>query len=134
MVFLLLLSCAVEPADLGNLTSVFRVLNELAVNGGAGAPVVPSVVHYFYQPPHGWGYMIMERILVRQASEEELCRQSAKAVLWLRAQKMSIFGSLGGGENIRHAVFQGNEAPEPFTTLAAVQTYLNLVSLMSHLT
>ncbi|KAF8173518.1 hypothetical protein K438DRAFT_1980778 [Mycena galopus ATCC 62051] len=61
---------------------------------------------------------------VRTVDDDELCRKAAEAVLWLRAQRMDVFGSLGGAETC-HTVFQGGKAPEPFTSVAAAQTYLN---------
>jgi len=100
-------------------------LYELAIKGGDGAPRVPQVVHYFHRP-NGFGYMIMERIHLRNVSEDELCGKTAKAVLWLRAQQMDLFGSLGGA-NTCHTVFQRDSAPHPFTRVAAAQTYLNEV-------
>ena len=100
-------------------------LYNLAIEGGDAAPHVPRVVHYFHGP-NGWGYMIMERISLHSVSADELYRKAAGAVLWLRAQRMDFFGSLGGA-NTRHTIFQGGKAPEPFTSVAAAQTYLNVV-------
>ena len=70
----------------------------------------------------------MERIRVRDVSEDELIRSTAKAVRWLHAQKMDFFGNLGGG-NAFHTVFQRMQAPEPFTSLSAAQIYLNVVRI-----
>ena len=100
-------------------------LYNLASKGGDAAPHVPRVVHYFHGP-NGWGYMIMERVRLLTVSDDELCRKAAEAVLWLHAQRMDFFGSLGGA-NARHTVFQGGKAPEPFTNVTAAQTYLNVV-------
>ena len=100
-------------------------LYNLAIEGGDAAPHVPRVVHYFHGP-NGWGYMIMERISLHSVSADELYRKAAGAVLWLRAQRMDFFGSLGGA-NTRHTIFQGGKAPEPLTSVAAAQTYLNVV-------
>ena len=103
-----------------------RHLYDLAIKGGDDAPRVPQVVHYFHSDD-GMGYMIMERILLREVSEDELCAKAARAVLWLRAQQQTdFFGSLGGLDTF-HTVFQRNTAPHPFTTVAAAQTYLNVV-------
>ena len=72
--------------------------------------------------------MVMERIRLREVSDDELCAQAAEAVRWLHAQHMDggVFGSLGGAK-ARHTVFQVAKAPVPFTSLAAAQTYLNVV-------
>jgi len=102
-----------------------RRLYDLAIKDGTTAPHVPRVVHYFYGP-NGLGYIIMERINVCTVPKEEFYRQAAKAVLWLRAKHMDLFGSLGGA-NPSHTVFQGGIAPKPFTSLHAAQIYLNVV-------
>jgi len=67
----------------------------------------------------------MEQIAVCEVSNDDLCRQAASAVLWLREQRMDIFGSLGR-TNPCHTVFQGGRAPQPFTTVEAAQIYLNV--------
>jgi len=101
-----------------------RHLYDLASRGGNAAPHVPRVIHYFHGT-NGWGYMIMERIRLRAVSDDELCRKTAGAVQWLHAQRVDFFGSPGGAD-IRHTVFQGGEAPKPFTSVAAAQAYLNV--------
>lgn len=73
--------------------------------------------------------MIMERIRLRTVSADELCHKAAGAALWLRAQRIDLFGSLGGA-NTCHTVFQGGKAPEPFTSVPAVQAYLNVVRIL----
>jgi hypothetical protein len=55
----------------------------------------------------------------------ELYRKAAGAVLWLHVQCMDFFGSLGS-VNTCHTVFQGGKVPEPFTSVTAVQMYLNM--------
>ena len=105
---------------------MLRCLYDLTITSGATAPRVPRVVHYFHGSLNYWGYMIMERISLRTVSADELCHKAAEAVLWLRAQRMDFFGSRGGA-NPWHTVFQGNKAPEPFTSVAAAQRYLNVV-------
>ena len=100
-------------------------LYNLASKGGDAAPHVPRMIHYFHGP-NGWGYMIMERVRLLTVSDDELCRKVAGAVLWLHAQRMDCFGSLGKA-NARHTVFQRGKAPEPFVNVTAAQTYLNAV-------
>ncbi|PIL26050.1 hypothetical protein GSI_11804 [Ganoderma sinense ZZ0214-1] len=101
-------------------------LYDLANKDGDAAPLVPRVVHYFHGSGEDcWGYMIMERVHLREVSVDELCRKAAEAVLWLRAQRMDFFGSLGGA-NARHTVFQGGKAPKVFTSVLAAQEYLNV--------
>jgi len=102
-----------------------RRLYDVAIKGRATAPHVPRVVHYF-NIPDGFGFIVMEQIAVCEVSNDDLCRQAASAVLWLREQRMDIFGSLGR-TNPCHTVFQGGRAPQPFTTVEAAQIYLNVV-------
>ena len=111
--------------------AIQRLYDLVANSNDDDAPLVPHAVHYFH-PQDGslLGYIVMERIQVLEVSDEELTVAAAKAVRWMHAQRMNQFGSLGGA-NTSHSVFQGGRAPEPFTSVSAAQTYLNVVRLFS---
>ncbi|KAJ7660374.1 hypothetical protein DFH06DRAFT_1089702 [Mycena polygramma] len=107
-----------------------QVLYTLASSDVDAAPHVPRPIHYFHQSDGWhWGYMVMERVAVREVPYEELCVKTAEAVKWMRAQRpppMKFFGSLGGCY-ARHNIFQDTIAPLRFQSVAAAERYFNTV-------
>ncbi|KAJ6458921.1 hypothetical protein C8R47DRAFT_1328068 [Mycena vitilis] len=102
--------------------AALHVLYTLACNDGDAAPHVPRPIHYFHQlDGWHWGFMVMERVAVREVPCEELCVKTAEAVKWMRAQRpppMTVFGSLGG-RYARHNIFPDTHTPLRFKSVAS---------------
>lgn len=91
------------------------------------APRVPSIRHSF---KHGHlTFAIIEPIQTILVAEDVFSQKIADAVLWMRSQACPAgvaLGPLGSGP-ICHAIFRNKYAPLVFTSVAALERYLNLV-------
>ncbi|KAJ6458925.1 hypothetical protein C8R47DRAFT_994895 [Mycena vitilis] len=107
-----------------------ELLSNRARKDGDAAPHVPRWLHYFApKNRYDWGYMVMERVAVREVPYKELCAKTADAVRWLHAQcppPMKPFGSLGG-HYARHTIFKNTIAPTRFKGVAAADMFFDHV-------
>ena len=91
------------------------------------APRVPLIHHSF---KHGhFTYAIIEPIQLVPVAEDVFVQKVADAVLWMRSQPCPAgvtLGPLGSGPAC-HEVFKDYRAPLPFTSVVALEKYLNEV-------
>ena len=91
------------------------------------APRVPLIHHIF---KHGYiTFAVIERIQLVPAAEDVFVQKVADAVLWMRNQPCPAgvtLGPLGSGFAC-HEVFKDYRAPLPFTSVIALEKYLNVV-------
>ncbi|KAF9064541.1 hypothetical protein BDP27DRAFT_1333403 [Rhodocollybia butyracea] len=93
--------------------------NELAT------PRVP-LIHYSFENEH-LRYAIIEPIQTIQVAEDIFIQKVADAVSWMRDQACPVgvaLGPLGSGP-IYHEIFKTKYAPLPFTSVVALEKYLN---------
>jgi len=96
------------------------------------APHVPEIYHFFHRDER-MAYVVMENIQTVEVSTPDLVAKTAEAVLWMRsvaAPSSVVLGPLGRGR-ARHAVFKDFEAPLHFTSVQALERYLNMVRLVT---
>jgi hypothetical protein len=91
------------------------------------APRVPEVLHFFHRD-HQMAYLVMEYIPLIPPPVPDLPQRAARAIQWLRdlpvpAERVRI-GPLGSG-HARHILFKHCIAPLPFSSIEAVERYLN---------
>ncbi|KDQ59787.1 hypothetical protein JAAARDRAFT_46414 [Jaapia argillacea MUCL 33604] len=88
-----------------------------------GTPRIAKVIHYFeYQRTM---YMVMEAITLMEPPPD-LPERTAEAVRWLSgvpAPADHVFGPLGGGI-IRHSFFKDYKAPLVFSSIEALERYI----------
>ncbi|KIM41132.1 hypothetical protein M413DRAFT_445850 [Hebeloma cylindrosporum] len=93
--------------------------------GDPSAPRIPAVITYF-APEERWGYLVSE-LIDPIAPADDAPEAIADALRWLHRVPVPtglIFGPLGGGL-ARHRVFKNCEAPLRFSSIQALQTYMN---------
>ncbi|KAG8899498.1 hypothetical protein FRC01_010491, partial [Tulasnella sp. 417] len=103
-----------------------KYLFELAAKDGDAAPRVPEVHHFFYQQGR-FAYMVMECIELAEVPPQELAAKAAEAVLWMLgkgAPSTVVLGPLGSAY-ARHVVFKERVAPRKFTSVEALERFLN---------
>lgn len=92
------------------------------------APRIPQVVHYFR---NRWtAYLVMEFITLT-APPPDLIDRTTQALVWLSnvpPPPNHAIGPLGGGR-IRHRFFDDYEAPLLFSSVDALQRYMDRVRL-----
>ena len=90
------------------------------------APRIPQVVHYFR---NSWtAYLVMEFIALT-APPLDLIDRTTQALVWLSnvpPPPNHVIGPLGGGP-IRHKFFDDYEAPLLFSSVEALQRYMDKV-------
>jgi hypothetical protein len=92
------------------------------------APRIPKVIHHF-QGDHRRGYLVMEHLKLRGSSPPDLPERIAEALKWLSgvpAPSNHVIGPLGGGR-IRHRFFKDDEAPLLFSSIEALERYMEKV-------
>jgi hypothetical protein len=91
-----------------------------------GAPRIAQVVHVF---KHKWTvYLVMELITLMH-TPSDFVAQMAEAIVWLAnvpCPPNHVLGPVGGGR-IRHEFFQDDEAPLKFTSVMALERYIEKV-------
>ena len=95
------------------------------------APRIPQVVHYFRND--GIGYLVMEFIALTPPPLD-LIDRTTQALVWLSnvpPPPNHVIGPLGGGP-IRHKFFDDYEAPLLFSSVEALQRYMNRVRAHFH--
>jgi len=96
------------------------------------APHVPEVYHFFIEPPTPdfWmAYMVMECLELMPTSDQDLSQRAAQALLWLHnlpAPAEAAIGGLGGGRAM-HVLFKNHTAPLHFSSIEALERYMNKV-------
>ncbi|KAF8657965.1 hypothetical protein AX16_002126, partial [Volvariella volvacea WC 439] len=86
-------------------------------------PRIPKVIHHFRDQQTM--YLVMEYITLT-APSPDLTERTAEALKWLSgvpAPPDHVFGPLGGGR-IRHRFFKDNEAPLSFSSIGALEHYM----------
>ena len=91
------------------------------------APRVPEVLHFFHRD-HRMAYLVMEYITLTPPPVPDLPQKAARAVQWLRDLQPPTegvrIGPLGSG-HARHILFKHCMAPLSFSSIDAVERYLN---------
>ncbi|KAF8346230.1 hypothetical protein F5887DRAFT_1073874 [Amanita rubescens] len=93
------------------------------------APRIPKV-EYFFQDDEGIGYLVMERVTVLP-TPKNLAERAAEALNWLAlvpAPSNNVIGPLGGV--IRHWLFKNGKAPLVFSSVGALERYINRGRMM----
>jgi hypothetical protein len=91
------------------------------------APRVSSILHSFKHGP--LTFAIIEPLQIVPVAEDVFVQKVADAVLWMRSQPCPAgvtLGPLGSGP-ARHEIFKDNYAPLPFTSVIALEKFLNVV-------
>ena len=94
----------------------------------ADAPRIPKVIHHF-EGDQGRGYFVMEYIKLSDPSPSDLPERAAEAVKWLAgvpAPPEHVMGPLGPGL-IRHGLFKDYKAPLLFSSIKALELYMDKV-------
>jgi hypothetical protein len=89
-------------------------------------PRIPRIIHYFRDQAKL--YLVMEYVKFT-ASPSDFSKEIAEALRWLAgvpAPLGHVIGPLGGGR-IRHGFFQDNKAPLVFSSVEALERYMNKV-------
>ena len=93
------------------------------------APRVPEVLHFFHRD-YQMAYMVMEYITLPPSPVPDLPQKVALALQWLRdlpaPTKRVRIGPRGSG-CARHTLFKDCKAPLSFSSIEAVERYLNKV-------
>ena len=92
---------------------------------------VPKAIHFFRVEKTA--YLVMEYIKL-EASPSDLSERIVGALRWLSgvpAPPGHVIGPLGSGY-IRHGFFKDNEAPLRFSSVEALERYIEKVRLSSH--
>ncbi|KAJ7054758.1 hypothetical protein C8F01DRAFT_1323392 [Mycena amicta] len=112
-----------DPASLLPQAETQKYVYEQSVDD-PNAPRVPRVVEYFVKLP--MAYLVMELIdAVGDAGNAH--EQVARALRWLRSVPVpqnAKMGAIGGG-CARHRIFKGHQAPLLFSSIPALETYMN---------
>ncbi|KZT04173.1 uncharacterized protein LAESUDRAFT_703740 [Laetiporus sulphureus 93-53] len=95
------------------------------------APHVPEVIQFFHRD-HQMSYMVMENLKFTPTPVPDLPQRAALAIQWLRdlptppPDRVRI-GPLGSG-HARHKFFKDYNAPLSFSSIQAIERYLNKAS------
>jgi len=99
--------------------------------GDMSAPRVPKVIYFFHRD-YQMAYVIMDYINLTPPPVPDLPKKAALAIQWLRdlpaPPGQVLIGPLGGGR-ARHVLFKDFEAPLSFSSVEAIERYLNKVRL-----
>ncbi|EKM73995.1 hypothetical protein AGABI1DRAFT_88327 [Agaricus bisporus var. burnettii JB137-S8] len=91
------------------------------------APRVPEIVHFFHREDLCWEYLVMENINLTPPPED-FFQRVAKAIQWLHDCPVppdgARIGPVGSGR-ARHWLFWEYEAPLEFSSLLALERFLN---------
>ena len=127
----------VKFGDYESLYPQFKMqeyLSKLAADD-VTAPRIPQI-RDFFTPDDGWTYLVMEYIEPIHIPVPDLPRRAAQALQWLRDLRLpndAQIGSLGGG-HAHHRVFKDFVAPLSFSSIEALERYMNMVrSCLFHL-
>src|SRR5258708_23365018 len=103
-------------------------LSRLAA-GDQSAPCIPRVYHFFKEAESPMAYMVMEYIEITIAPDPDLPQKGAGALEWLRCVPAPSGVTIGclGNCRARHALFKNGKAPVLFSSVAALEKYLNTV-------
>jgi hypothetical protein len=108
-----------------------KYISELAAMD-SNAPHVPEVYGFFTErltPSYQMAYLVMERLDFAPVSDEDLPQRAALALQWLYnlpAPPEAPIGTLGGG-GAHHVLFQDRTAPLEFSSIEALDRYMNEV-------
>jgi len=104
-----------------------KYISELAATD-PNAPHIPEV-YSFFTPDFLWAYLVMERIDFTSTSVQDLLQRAAQSLRWLDGLVVpdgATIGSLGGGLAC-HRLFKDFEAPLKFSSIVALELYLEKV-------
>ncbi|KAL1668904.1 hypothetical protein GGF50DRAFT_110888 [Schizophyllum commune] len=87
-------------------------------------PYIPQLIHHF-DNGQGTAYVVLEYVKLAK-SPVDLDKRIAAVVTWLSGLQTPPGHKLGplGGGHIRHAFFDGQEAPLPFESVEALERYV----------
>ena len=94
----------------------------------ADVPRIPKVIQHF-EGDQGRGYFVMEYIKLLDPSPSDLPERTAEALKWLSgvpAPSKHVMGPLGPS-CIRHRFFKDNKAPLLFSSIKALELYMDKV-------
>jgi serine/threonine protein kinase len=104
-----------------------QYLAQVAV-GDPDAPRVAQVCDFFTLDK--MAYLVMEYIEPNSVPVPDLPQRAARALQWLRGVRLPDdvpFGESLGGGRLRHPLFKDFEAPLRFSSIEALERYLNKV-------
>ena len=102
-------------------------------DGDANAPHVPKVYDYFTVEDK-MAYLVVEYINPGSTLARDVPEKVAEGLQWLRglpAPSDATIGPMGGGL-ARHKVFKDYTAPLPFSSIEALERYMNKVRQCCH--
>ena len=121
-------SCTLWP----ELQTQSYIFDYARSNPHPDAPRIPQVVHHFEDR---WTmYLVMEFITLTADAHPDLINRIKRALVWLSSvppPPNHVIGPLGGG-HIRHHFFKDGEAPLLFSSVEALQRYMNRVRPCFH--
>jgi hypothetical protein len=114
-----------DPRTLGPEFSTQSYIHDYAMRHGNG-PRIPQALHYFETKEKA--FLVMEHIELTDPSLiTNLAERAARALDWLSkvsAPPGDVMGPIGGGL-IRHRFFKNNKAPLAFSSIDALERYMN---------
>jgi hypothetical protein len=116
------------PTDLGPEASTQSYIYNYAICE-ENAPRIPKVLHYFLDESKVNAFLVMEYIEMDASHTPHHSEREAAALDWLSTvlpPSEDTLGPIGGGL-IRHMLFQNHEAPLRFTSIWALESYMNKV-------
>ena len=116
-----------DPTALGPEFSTQSYIHDYAMHHG-NEPRIPQALHYFEAKDNG--FLVMEHIELSHPSLiTNVAERAAQVLDWLSkvsAPSEDVMGPVGGGL-IRHRFFKNNKAPLAFSSIDALERYMNEV-------
>lgn len=117
-----------NPETLWPEFSTQSYIHDYAMRHGDG-PRIPQALHYF-EAAKWKAFLVMEHIeLTHPSLITNLAERAAQALDWLSKvppPSEDVLGPIGGGP-IRHTFFKDHEAPLTFSSIDALERYMNKV-------
>ena len=120
---------------------IYSIATSHRSGGGGGAPRIPQALHYF--EAENQAFLVMEHIeLSNPLLITDLAEKTAEALHWLSQvppppeddidpTSKHMIGPVGGGL-IRHSFFKNHTAPLHFSSVDALERYMNRVRRCPH--
>jgi hypothetical protein len=116
------------PTDIGPEASTQSYIYNYAICE-ENAPRIAKVIHYFLDESKVNAFLVMEYTEIDASHTTQLPERAAAAIDWLSTvlpPSKDTLGPIGGGL-IRHMFFKNHEAPLRFTSIRALESYMNKV-------
>jgi hypothetical protein len=120
-----------NPRTLWPEFSTQSYIYDYAKRHGNG-PRIPHALHYF--ETQETAFLVMEHIRLRDEHPPDLAERTAVALNWLSevpSPSEDLMGPIGGGL-IHHSFFKNNKAPLAFSSIDALERYMNEVRRCIH--